>query len=112
MVAQRRRSSIELESLLAHAPNSARRRDLAKRILVVSWDVTTVAPEAAHLEKFFGLFDFVLATRVAGGRALVLLASAERAARAEASARRSQNQSFAARISLRRIAATPRPRRR
>ena len=72
---RRRSGSFDLSALVAKDKPAESRRDLAKRILVVSWDTTKPPPEDSELKCFFGFFDFVLATHVTPRRGLVLVAS-------------------------------------
>ena len=82
------------------------RRDLAKRILVVSWDTTKPPPEDSELRCFFGFFDFVLATHVTPRRGLVLVASREHAEKCVAACRKHQYQRFRVRVLGRKGAGT------
>ena len=101
----RRRRSFDLSTLINEPAES--RRDLAKRILVVSWDLSRAPPEESELRCFFGFFDFVLATHVTPRRGLVLVASKAQAEKCVAACRKHQYQRFRVRVLGRTTLGTP-----
>lgn len=101
----RRRRSFDLSTLINEPAES--RRDLAKRILVVSWDLSRAPPEESELRCFFGFFDFVLATHVTPRRGLVLVASRAQADKCVAACRKHQYQRFRVRVLGRTTLGTP-----
>jgi hypothetical protein len=103
---RRRSGSFDLSALVAKDKPAESRRDLAKRILVVSWDTTKPPPEDSELKCFFGFFDFVLATHVTPRRGLVLVASREHAEKCVAACRKHQYQRFRVRVLGRKGAGT------
>ena len=103
---RRRSGSFDLSALVAKDKPAESRRDLAKRILVVSWDTTKPPPEDSELRCFFGFFDFVLATHVTPRRGLVLVASREHAEKCVAACRKHQYQRFRVRVLGRKGAGT------